>query len=797
MDELNRALENLSGMIVGGKYILGSLVGEGGMAYVYRGLHKDLNHPIAFKVLFSNLARRPEVRERFQQEARLQFRLQHPNIVRVIDMIEEHGMLGIVLDWVEGRDLGHYLKQKNGLVSLAEIRRLFVPMLTAIGYAHDQQIIHRDIKPTNVLLEGAEGREVPKIMDFGIAKSLEGDNFKTKTGLMVGTPFYMSPEQIQGVKNIDHRADIYSLGVTLFQMLTGRLPFEGENAWEVVSQHYLREPPTLALYRLDLSSEWDRVIRTAMAKAPDQRYSSARAFARAILPLLPDLDPTTISQDELDAIVNSGTAPNMTAWGHPPVPQGWHSPGTTSFEALQKPVVSDVDSNAQKTSFSWEYTGEREVGTAFSASVGSLSLPLSGEDLSLSVGQKTVLPTGEQWGYTSHSPEVRSDIVLPSAQSFVGQDAWLSAQHGAEQTVQADADSVRSLRDVQQGERQVQAGYDLRLLGSQHPGTTAVSGDDLSTTSMALQEKPEQVTPPYARPLPFAVPEEKEIFISVQDSGRVLDSIAVGVKDDKKYAMWASALPELTVVEPEPIALRWYERVPLGWKMGLGVLVVLSVGVVWSMMSSFWQPTSVRVPSSRSPEQSRGMVAKQGLVYLKQRGKVEAAVLGAKDSKDPQDRAMPQRLENTKADAPILIAKTQQVSTHREPRRNRDRQTQNPRSGRKRVKQLGSSVKKAGPGHGRLCMVCVSKRFASYRNKATIGMMEEAELSCNMNDFQETSRVCARVCGHNHLLFCKAAMKASSGKCGEWIEEKTLLSSYEGSLTSVSVKRCRSEWANE
>ena len=225
---MKRSLDDLAGIVIKDKYKLESLVGEGGMAYVYRGVHMDFEHPIAFKVLFSNFASKPDVRERFKREATLQFRLQHPNIVRVIDMIEEDNLLGIVLDWVEGSDLEVYLKNLNRPASLMEVRRLFMPILQAVGYAHDQQIVHRDLKPSNVLLSGGTGREVPRVMDFGIAKSLSDNNFKTRTGLMVGTPYYISPEQAQGMRSVDHRTDIYSLGVTLFQMLTGRVPFEGK-----------------------------------------------------------------------------------------------------------------------------------------------------------------------------------------------------------------------------------------------------------------------------------------------------------------------------------------------------------------------------------------------------------------------------------------------------------------------------------------------------------------------------------------------------------------------------------------
>ncbi|TNE44065.1 MAG: serine/threonine protein kinase [Deltaproteobacteria bacterium] len=378
---LKRSLDDLAGLVVGGKYRLETLIGEGGMAYVYKGVHKDFNHPIAFKVLFSHLAKKHEVRERFKREARLQFRLQHPNIVRVIDMIEEDNMLGIVLDWVEGQDLEHYLKEIGRPVSLEEVRRIFVPILTAVGYAHDEGIVHRDLKPSNVLLEGKPGREVPKVMDFGIAKSLGDDNFKTRTGMMVGTPYYISPEQSQASKEVDHRTDIYSLGVTLFQMLTGKVPYEGTNALEVLAQHCFHEVPNLANIRQDVPPRLGEIVQQAMAKDPINRFKSARTFARELLPLLPTIKSVDVSQDELDAVSNPRTSPDMTALGAPPVPQGWQSPGVT----VATPVPPTKLPSSDKTQFSWEYESSAEHPQASGSSFPIMQAP------------QHPLPSGEIW----------------------------------------------------------------------------------------------------------------------------------------------------------------------------------------------------------------------------------------------------------------------------------------------------------------------------------------------------------------------------------------------------------------
>ena len=279
--------DKLSGETVG-KYLIGELFGEGGMAYVYKGIHADLGLPIAFKVLFPELARQQEVRDRFKREARLQFRLQHPNVVRVIDLIDQDGLLGMVMDWVQGQDMSDYLKAYGRPLPPNDIKRLFLPVLSAVGHAHDHHIIHRDLKPANILLEGSPGKEVPKVMDFGIAKSLNDDNSKTKTGLVMGTPYYLAPEQARGAKNIDHRADIYSLGVTLYQMLTAQLPFDGDSAIAIITAHCMEPIPALGNVLPGIDPQLDMLIQKALAKDPNRRFSSCQEFADELSRVLPD-----------------------------------------------------------------------------------------------------------------------------------------------------------------------------------------------------------------------------------------------------------------------------------------------------------------------------------------------------------------------------------------------------------------------------------------------------------------------------------------------------------------------------
>lgn len=286
--------DRLAGQTIG-KFHIEALVGEGGMAYVYRGRHIDLDQRVAIKVLFPEYLRRKSVRARFKREARLQFKIQHPNIVRVIDFIEQDRVLGMVLDWVSAGDLNEYLKRNGGSCSLHDVRRFFLPVLSAMAYAHEQGIIHRDLKPHNIMLDGEPGAEVPKVMDFGIAWSLDDDGFQTKTGVVIGTPFYISPEQATNVKQLDHRTDIYSLGITLFQMLTGRVPFVGGNAVEVISAHCFHPVPSVRDWIPDFPEPLDRVIQKALGKRPSERFSNCLEFLEALEQALPEGIPDSVA----------------------------------------------------------------------------------------------------------------------------------------------------------------------------------------------------------------------------------------------------------------------------------------------------------------------------------------------------------------------------------------------------------------------------------------------------------------------------------------------------------------------
>jgi serine/threonine-protein kinase len=252
------------------------------MARVYRARQENLDREVAIKVLPPWYASDRNFVERFNLEARLVARLSHPNIVTVHDASEYNGLLYIVMQLVDGGTLKQRLDQlraQGKTMDLPEAAHIFRQIADALSYAHDQGIIHRDVKPVNVLMDRS-GR--PILSDFGIAKVLASSHEQlTRPGAGVGTPEYMSPEQCMGGQ-VDGRADIYALGVMLFEALTGRTPFIGDNYPALAHSHLYEPPPPPSRFNPTLPAPVERVILTALMKDPAQRYQRASELADAL-----------------------------------------------------------------------------------------------------------------------------------------------------------------------------------------------------------------------------------------------------------------------------------------------------------------------------------------------------------------------------------------------------------------------------------------------------------------------------------------------------------------------------------
>ncbi len=258
-----------------GSYRLIGQIGQGGMATVYKAYHAATDRYVAIKVLPRQLAENPEFTGRFQQEARTIARLEHARILPVYDYGESHGLAYLVMRYLDAGTLKD--RMGVGLLSLAEVDRLFTQLAEALDYAHRQGVVHRDLKPSNAMVD-SQGNLF--LTDFGIAKLLEGGAHFTSTGAMMGTPAYMSPEQAQGDK-VDQRTDIYSLGIILYELTTGRVPFEAETPLAVVLKQISAPLPPPTSLKADLAPEIERVLLKALAKSPEDRFQSVAEFLGA------------------------------------------------------------------------------------------------------------------------------------------------------------------------------------------------------------------------------------------------------------------------------------------------------------------------------------------------------------------------------------------------------------------------------------------------------------------------------------------------------------------------------------
>ncbi len=264
---------------VGEQYEIQAEIGRGGMAVVYRAMDRRLRRKVAIKVLPPEFAFREDVRRRFQREAEMAARLSHPNIVPIYAVDERNGLVYFVMALVEGESLASLLARTPRL-TVPAARRILHDVADALYYAHQHGVIHRDIKPDNILLDAESGR--PMVSDFGIARAAESDSQLTVTGVAVGTPAYMSPEQSLGERELDGRSDIYSLGVVGYQMLAGELPFKASNTPAMMMKHVSTIPLPVRERRADAPAALAAAIDRSLAKRPEDRWPTAAAFRDAV-----------------------------------------------------------------------------------------------------------------------------------------------------------------------------------------------------------------------------------------------------------------------------------------------------------------------------------------------------------------------------------------------------------------------------------------------------------------------------------------------------------------------------------
>jgi eukaryotic-like serine/threonine-protein kinase len=273
------------GDLIADRYELEELVGSGGMSTVFRARDTQLDRRVAIKILHEQYAADPEYVERFRREARAVARLSHPNIVTVIDRGVDDGRQFIVFEHVEGENLKE-LVLRTGRLPVRRALELALAVADGLAFAHQQGLVHRDVKPQNVLLN-REG-EV-KVTDFGIARSLHVEHGVTQTGTVLGTGEYLAPEQASG-KPVSPATDVYSLGIVLWELLAGDVPFLGDNFVAVALRHVNEPPPSLRERRPDVSPRLEAAVDRALAKDPAQRFPSMAAFAKALRACLAEAD---------------------------------------------------------------------------------------------------------------------------------------------------------------------------------------------------------------------------------------------------------------------------------------------------------------------------------------------------------------------------------------------------------------------------------------------------------------------------------------------------------------------------
>ncbi|MFD9405696.1 protein kinase [Streptomyces sp. NPDC059989] len=329
------------GSLARGRYQLRDLLGEGGMAAVYLAYDTALDRQVAIKTLHTELGREQSFRERFRREAQAVAKLSHTNIVSVFDTGEDEFdgavMPYIVMEYVEGQPLGSVLQAdiaQYGAMPADRALKVTADVLAALETSHEMGLVHRDIKPGNVMMTK---RGVVKVMDFGIARAMQsGVTSMTQTGMVVGTPQYLSPEQALG-RGVDARSDLYSVGIMLFQLLTGRIPFDADSPLAIAYAHVQEEPVAPSSVNRSLTPAMDALVARALKKNPNERFPTAAAMADEVARVM------SSGQTGAPVIVQGaptgGSGAGVSSAVFPPVDSGFQAPPQSVQQPYQSPYA--------------------------------------------------------------------------------------------------------------------------------------------------------------------------------------------------------------------------------------------------------------------------------------------------------------------------------------------------------------------------------------------------------------------------------------------------------------------------
>lgn len=279
------------GEMVGGYRVLEQL-GQGGMATVYKAYHEQLDRHVAIKVMHQNFLEDESFLMRFRREAQIVARLEHPNIISVYDYNEHQGQPYLVMKYVEGETLKRTLSR--GAPSLDEVLHVMTSVGSALTYAHEKGVLHRDIKPSNIIIDSSN---TPYLADFGLARIAQAGESTMSADMLLGTPHYISPEQAKGIKNLDGRADLYSLGVVLYELLVGRVPYTADTPYAIVHDHIYAPLPLPSAVNPDIPETVEGVLLKSLAKDPNDRYQTANEMVADLRSAIRESNLTELNPD--------------------------------------------------------------------------------------------------------------------------------------------------------------------------------------------------------------------------------------------------------------------------------------------------------------------------------------------------------------------------------------------------------------------------------------------------------------------------------------------------------------------
>lgn len=409
-----------------GDFQVERLLGRGGMGEVYLARQVSLNRPVALKVLLAELLKKPTYLSRFEAEATAVAKLNHPNIVHVYTLGMVDGIRFIAMEYVQGTNLREYIRKK-GAVDFPLALSIMKQSALAVAAAGEIGLIHRDIKPENLLLT-KKGQV--KVADFGLCRDLDSEHVNlTQSGITMGTPTYMSPEQAQGFQ-LDHRSDLYSLGVTFYHMLTGVTPFQADSPLAMALKHVKDTPPSMTVFRADIPQELDRLVLKLMAKDPKARYQSAGEMLRDLAKVREVLNAPSGLQT-VEMVGSSTTSPALPATPSTPPP------------VKERPAATQVATAS---------------GTGIGSGAGTKFLSPDAIDPGVSLMVRSVLIViglvlGGVFGWLSRTPDLLAGDVPEAPRSMPGlwiAPGWEGIEKAASAEEQYHYAQIRAPREMQE-----------------------------------------------------------------------------------------------------------------------------------------------------------------------------------------------------------------------------------------------------------------------------------------------------------------------------------------------------------